>query len=388
MEKRFYWLYITVFINIIGIGMLFPILPLYAKSFNATSFEVGLLTATVALVQFLIAPIMGRLSDRYGRKPILLFSIFANTISFVVTGFAPYLWVVFVGMALQGLGTSGVLPVALAYIADITKGDVRSKYISRVTGTFALGFMIGPVVGGLLGGVSLHFPYYAAAVVGIINLFVIYKFLHETLTQRDKKIELKEGFVNIPLLIKALRGEFGIMFYLMFAWAFYVSHLGLTVAYYVQNQFAFKAFETGLLFSVTGSTAAFTQWVLLPRVEKRLGDLKTILLGASVLFTFQILATMTQNVFVFILLMVLSVWGSATMRPSINSYLSKKTKEGQGTTMGLAFSFESLGRVAGPLALGSIAAATSLLIPFYIVAGVLGIGILLFVLIEMKRIKE
>ena len=106
MERRFYWLYVTVFINIIGIGMIFPILPLFAKTYNASLFQVGLLTSTIAIVQFLTAPFLGKLSDKYGRKPILLFSIAANALSFLVTGSAPFLAFVFVGMIFQGIGTT------------------------------------------------------------------------------------------------------------------------------------------------------------------------------------------------------------------------------------------------------------------------------------------
>ncbi len=388
MEKKFYWLYVTVFINIIGVGMIFPILPLFAKAFDASSFQVGLLTAVLALVQFFTAPFIGKLSDKYGRKPILMSSIAINTIAFLVTGFSPNLAVIFIGMALQGLGSAGVLPVAIAYIADVTKGHERSTYISRITGTFALGFMIGPIVGGVLGSSSLSLPYFVASAVGLVNLMVIYFFLQETLPSKDQNIALREGLINIKPIFKALRGEFGIFFYLMFAWAFYIAHLGLTIPFYVQDIFSFRAFETGLLFSITGTTAAITQWVILPRIEKKIGDLRTIFLGIFVLFVFQILAPFATTAVVFVIILMFSVWGSSTMRPSINAYLSKKTTQGQGATMGLAFSFESLGRVAGPIVLGGLIATTNLVLPFYVVALVLGIGILLYTTVERKRQRK
>jgi len=385
MEKRFYWLYVTVFINIIGVGMIFPILPLFAKTFNASSFQVGLLAAILALVQFFTAPFIGKLSDKYGRKPILLISIAINTVAFLITGLAPNLGIIFLGMALQGLGSAGVLPVAIAYIADITKGHERSAYISRITGTFALGFMIGPVVGGTLGNTSLTTPYFAAAVVGVINLLVIYFFLHESIKKKDQQVALRDGLINIKPVFKALKGEFGVMFYLMFAWAFYISHMGLTVPFFLQDIFNFKAFETGLFFSITGTTAAITQWFILPRVEKKIGDLRTIFLGMVILFTFQFLTPFSPTALIFIILMIFSILGSATMRPSINAYLSKKTTTGQGATMGLAFSFESLGRVVGPLVLGGLIATTNLVYPFFVVVLVLGIGIILFVTVERNR---
>lgn len=388
MEKKFYWLYITVFINIIGIGMIFPILPLFAKTFNATSLQVGLLTAVLAFIQFLTAPFIGKLSDKYGRKPLLLFSIAINTFAFLVTGLAPNLEVLFLGMALQGLGTAGVLPVALAYVADVTEGHSRSKFISRVTGTFALGFMIGPAFGGILGSSSLQLPYFAAFIVGVLNLIVIHKFLQETLKQPDKGAKLRGGIISIKSLFYGIKGQFGIFFYLLFAWAFFIGHLGLTLPFYIQDVFQYKAFETGILFSITGTTAAVTQWVVLPMIERKFGDLKTIFIGAATLTFFLVLATLANSSFMFILIMLFVVFGSATMRPSINAYLSKKTTTGQGAIMGMAFSFESLGRVVGPLALGFIYLNIDQKAPFYAVSLVMALGIFLYITIERTRQRK
>lgn len=385
MEKRFYWLYITVFINVIGIGMIFPILPLFAKTYNATLFEVGLLTSTLALVQFLISPLLGKLSDKYGRKPILLSSVGVNALSFLITGSAPSLAFVFLGMVLQGIGTAGVLPAALAYIADITKGHDRSTYISRVTGTFALGFMVGPVVGGILSSISLHFPFFVAFFIGLFNLLIIKTFLQETLTEKDKSIVLRQGLINVKPLFTAAKGEFGILFLLLFAWAVYISNFSLTVPFFTLERFGFQAFHNGLLFSLTGMTAAITQWVILPKIEKRFGDLKTMLYGQIVLIIGLILTPFAPITLLFVGATVFNVFGSSILRPSINSYLSKKTTTGQGSTMGLAFSFESLGRVVGPLVMGGAMTRFGTSLPFFLSAFTLFVGLMFFLKIEYKN---
>lgn len=365
--------------------MIYPILPLFAQTFNASSFEVGMLTAVLALVQFLTAPLLGKLSDRYGRKPVLLFSIGMNAFSFLIKGFSPNIEVLFLSMALQGLGTAGVLPAALAYVADISKGNERSKYISRVTGTFALGFIIGPAFGGLLGNQSFQLPFFVAFAVGMLNLLLISVFLHETLTKRDKTISIREGLISFKPLYLALRGQFGVLFILSFIWGFYVTNFDITLPFYTQTIFNFTAINNGLLFSITGTTAAITQWVILGIIEKRIGDLKTILVGIILLFAGLVLAPIFDVLVIFILFTILYVLGSALMRPSINAYLSKKTTEGQGVTMGIAFSFESLGRIAGPLTVGFAFANIGVHAPFYISAGLVSIGLILFYFVEMKR---
>lgn len=386
MEKKFYWLYITVFINIIGIGMIFPILPLFARTYNATLFEVGLLTSVLAFVQFLTAPFLGKLSDKYGRKPILLFSIAANTLSFLTTGLAPNLWVIFAAMIMQGIGTAGVLPAALAYVADITKGHARSTYISRVTGTFALGFMVGPVVGGLLSSISLKFPFFAAFFIGVLNIVIIYFLLHETLTQKNKEIEMKKGLINLKALSQALKGEFGVLFFLLFAWAVYVSNFSLTIPFFTIERFGFGTIHNGILFSLTGMTAAITQWVLLPRIEKKIGDLKTMLYGLIILFLGLLMTPFSPWAWLFVAITIFNVLGSALLRPSINSYLSKKTTEGQGSIMGLAFSFESLGRVIAPIVMGIAMTSFGTGVPFLIACVTILVGLILFFKVEYKKV--
>lgn len=385
MEKRFYWLYVTVFINVVGFGMIFPILPLFAESFQATSFQIGLLASTFSIVQFIFAPIIGRFSDRFGRKPVLLFSIALTALAYFILGYAPNLLILFVGMAIQGLGGSGVLPAALAYIADITKGHNRSKYISRITGTFALGFMVGPVVGGFLGNISLPLPFYTAAIVGIINLLVIKFFLVETHHTRDERLAIRQGLINVPLLIRSLRSENGVFFVLLFAWALYISNFNLTIPFFTEERYGLGPFGVGIFFSFVGFIAALTQWYMLPVIERKVGDVRVIFYGGILLVIGQLLVPFATNLTLFYLAFTIAVLGSALLRPSTSALLSKKTKEGQGTTMGLAFSFESLGRVIGPLYIGYIMNTFGLSLPFWITSIFLFLALVSFWYIEMKK---
>lgn len=387
MEKRFYWLYVTVFFNILSFGLIFPVLPLFVKNLKATSFDLGLIVATVALMQFLFAPIIGKMSDRYGRKPILLASILITAASCFVLGSATTLLQVYLAMILQGIGNAGVLPAAIAYVADVTKGHDRSKYVSRITGTFALGFMVGPAIGGFLGEESITLPYYAATIVGIFNAVLIWVFLHETHHKRDQKLAIKEGLINIKPLFKVLRGELGVVFMVLFAWSFYIGNFNLATPFFTLEKFNFGAHDIGIFFSSVGLVSGISQWFILPQVEKRLGDLKVIFIGMILLGFGLFLVPFSQSVFFFYAFFLIAILGSSFVRPSVSSYLSKKTMEGQGATMGLASSFESLARVISPLLLGFVMSRYGVSIPFWITSGFVFLIFILFYKTEIKNLK-
>ncbi len=387
MEKRFYWLYVTVFFNILSSGLIFPVLPLFVKNLNATSFDLGLIVATVALMQFLFAPIIGKMSDRYGRKPILLASILITAASCFVLGSATTLLQVYLAMILQGIGNAGVLPAAIAYVADVTKGHDRSKYVSRITGTFALGFMVGPAIGGFLGEESITLPYYAATIVGVFNAILIWIFLHETHHNRDKKLAIKEGLINIKPLFNVLRGELGVVFMVLFAWSFYIGNFNLATPFFTLERFNFGAHDIGIFFSSVGLVSGVSQWFILPQIEKRIGDLKVIFIGMILLGFGLFLVPFSQSVFFFYAFFLIVVLGSSFVRPSVSSYLSKKTMEGQGATMGLASSFESLARVISPLLLGFVMSRYGVAIPFWITSGFVFLIFILFYKTEIKNLK-
>ncbi len=368
-------------------GLMFPILPLFISKLNATSLDLGLLAASFALMQFLFAPLIGKMSDRYGRKPILLFSITVTAIACFIMGSATTLFQLYLGTILQGIGNAGVLPAALAYVADVTSGHNRSKFVSRITGTFALGFMVGPAIGGFLGEESIAFPYYAAAFVGLINAAVIAIFLPETHHKRDTKLAIKEGLINIKPLFTILKGELGIIFMVLFAWSFYIGNFNLATPFFTLEKFNFGPHDIGLFFSSVGLVSGVSQWFILPAIERRIGDLRVMFMGLIFLSVGLFLVPFSQSVFMFYSFFVIVVFGSSLVRPSVSSYLSKKTLEGQGATMGLATSFESLARVISPLLLGFIMTKTNTSIPFWVTAGFVFFIFLLFWKTEMKNLK-
>ncbi|MEX2007609.1 MAG: MFS transporter [Candidatus Levyibacteriota bacterium] len=388
MNRQIFLLYVTVFISILGFGMVFPLFPLFAESFSATALDIGLMAATFSLAQFLTAPLLGRMSDRFGRKPIIVFSIVSSAVSYVIAAFAPNLSVLYLSRIIHGMASAGVFPIASAYIADITSKEDRAKYMGKIAGVFSFGFMFGPVIGGLLGSYGFAAAFLAAAVVSVFNLIFILAMLPESVTKKAEKLVLREGLFNFKEVYHGLRGDFGVLFFILFAWAFYISNFQVAIPLYMQNVFSTGTVGIGIFFSITGTTATIAQWFLLPMVVKRIGELKTILAGIGLMILGQFFATIWASQALFYLFFIISIMGSGLKRPTVNAVLSKATHTGQGATMGLAFSFESLGRVIGPLIAGFAIARFGLQFPFWATVVVLIVGFLLFYKVEMKRIRK
>lgn len=329
--------------------MVFPLLPFYAQHFGATPLQLGFLAASFSITQFLVSPIVGRISDRYGRKPVLVVALLGTAGSFVAFGLAPSLFWLFIARAVHGLFSSGVFPIAAAYIGDSTSKEERVTYMSRLTATFALGFIVGPAASGLLAGFAPAFPFVAAGILAFLNATFIFFFLRESLTAKAEKLVLKEGLVNVKAILHGFRGEFGTLFFMLFAWAFALANLEVGFPLFAEQQLSFHEQQIGVVFAWMGSVAAFVQWVFLPFIVKKFGEFRTIIAGGLGMAAGQALISYAPNLGILFLFVSVSTLGSALMRPTVNALLSKGTREGQGTTMGLAFSFESLGRVIGPL---------------------------------------
>src|SRR5512141_2477463 len=199
---------LVVFIDLLGFSLILPLLPYYAETFKANSFVTGLLVASYAAAQMIGAPILGRLSDRYGRRPILIASIFGTFLGFLLLGFAKTLVVLFAARILDGL-TGGNLTIAQAYITDVTDAKDRSKGLGLIGAAFGLGFIIGPVTGGFLSQWGYAVPAFVAAALSLINLALIYFWLPESLTAEKRAgMADKKPAVNLGALFTALRRPF------------------------------------------------------------------------------------------------------------------------------------------------------------------------------------
>src|SRR5215213_7156874 len=217
-------IFTTVFIDLVGFGIVIPVLPFYAEGtvFNATPRIVGLLFASYSIMQLVFSPILGRLSDKYGRRPVLLISIIGTGIGFLVLGFAKTLLMLFVGRILDGI-TGGNISTAQAYIADITTKENRATGMGLIGAAFGAGFIFGPAIGGILSRWGIHVPFIFAAALCFANAVLLYFRLPETV-KPDRPVEnpaaTGRGFSQLISSLKQPRLAFVLTIYFLFIVSF------------------------------------------------------------------------------------------------------------------------------------------------------------------------
>src|ERR1044072_4220492 len=179
-------IFITILIDLIGFGIVIPVLPYYVgkEPFNATPLTFGWLVASFSIMQFIFSPILGKLSDKYGRRPILFLSLIGTGIGFLVLGFATTMWMVFAGRILDGI-TGGNISTAQAYIADVTTPENRARGMGMIGAAFGIGFVLGPAIGGILSPFGLAVPFYFAAGLAFVNAALLYFVLPETVKKGE-----------------------------------------------------------------------------------------------------------------------------------------------------------------------------------------------------------
>jgi MFS transporter, DHA1 family, tetracycline resistance protein len=348
-------IFTTVFIDLVGFGIVIPVLPFYAEGsiFNATPRTVGLLFASYSIMQLIFSPILGRLSDRYGRRPVLLLSIIGTGIGFLILGLARTLTLLFVGRILDGI-TGGNISTAQAYIADVTTPENRAKGMGLIGAAFGLGFIFGPVIGGILSPFGIQFPFFFAAGLCFANALLLYFTLPETVTHdHPARASAARGRGLSQLLesLKQPRLAFVLIIYFMFVVAFSV--MVSSFSFYVMFRFGYDAQHAGYLFAYVGLISVIVQGGLIGRLVKRFGEIALVILGA-LCFSFSLfavpfvgpaaggLAGLLIGGGIFSL-------GNSLATPALTSLASKTAGQAdQGTVLGVTQSVASLARAVGP----------------------------------------
>src|SRR6185436_12813150 len=284
-------IFITVFIDLVGFGIVIPVLPYYAEGtrFGATPRSVGLLFASYSVMQLVFSPVLGRLSDRYGRRPVLLMSLLGTAFGFLILGFATTLAMLFLGRIIDGI-SGGNISTAQAYIADVTTKENRAKGMGLIGAAFGLGFVFGPAIGGIMSRWGINVPFLFAGGLAFANAILLYFTLPETVTaDHPARISAAAGR-GWKQLLEAL-GKQQLAFVLTIYFLSIVAFSIMTASFslFMMFRLGYDAFHNGWIFAFVGVISAIIQGGLIGRLVKRFGE-PWLLICGGFLFTASLFA--------------------------------------------------------------------------------------------------
>lgn len=378
--------FLTVFLDLVGFGIVLPLLPRFASEHGALEWQIGLLAATYSLMQFIFAPVWGRLSDRIGRRPVLLFSILGSSISYVIFAFAPSLTLLFVSRAVAGIMAANI-STAQAYIADVTTPENRARGMGMIGAAFGLGFIFGPAIAGMGSQIARSGGHNVQMVVGLlaasfsfIDFLMALRRLPESLSAevRAAASAVTPPGTRVSRMAAALREpSLGLPISLFFLSTVAWSQLEPTIALLCHNRYSLDESQTGYLFAFMGFVVALIQGGFTGRMASRIGEPKMVVSGTLLLCIGFVLVPTAATVPMLAGIMVLLGVGQALTVPGLQSLISRgAARDTQGSTLGVSQGFSSLARVIGP-ATGGYLFGKNPAYPFWCAAVIIAVAFLL-----------
>ena len=371
--------FITIFMDLVGFGIVIPLLPFYAKHMGASGFKVGLLISVYSAAQFVLSPLIGRLSDRVGRRPVLLFTVATNVVGYTLFGLAHSYGMLMFSRMISGIGGSN-LSVAQAAIADSTTPENRAKGMGLIGAAFGLGFTLGPAIGGFLGKFDYAWPGFFAAGLCLINLCLASFIFPETLPLEKRSAQVRLS--RWQMFRKTVRKpDTALYIFLFFMVTLAFSQMEATFSLFASARFHLSVMRVGYLFTMVGVIVGLMQGGAIGFLSKKFGETRLLTTGLTGLATALALMSLSSTVMQLVVVVAMMAMFNALNNPSLMSLLSKSAAaDVQGGVMGVGQSGSALARILGPmiggfcfdhLGVGSPYAVAALII-------VLALGTLLF----------
>ena len=339
-------LFLTVFVSLVGFGIIIPLLPFYAQTFGASPTTIGLLFASFSLAQFVAAPVLGDLSDRLGRRPILIFSLLGTVLSFALLALAHSVTMLFVARIIDGL-SGGNITTARAYIADVTPLEDRAKRYGLIGAAFGTGFVLGPALGGLFSRISYTAPIWAAATLSAIAATLAFLWLPEPVKHMPAS-DAPPWWQTLPGLLR--RHGLGRLLVIDLLYWFTFALYQTTFALFGQRRFGWDATHIGYTLAAFGALAVVVQAGIVGPVTRAIGDRRALVLGLASASVGLAIGAAAPSVMVFLIALVPGALGIALCSPTLISLISKAViPTEQGLVQGAAGALESLGRTMGPI---------------------------------------
>jgi len=372
-------LFLIMFLVMVGFGIIIPVLPFYAEELGASPTELGLLMAVYSLMQFIFAPMWGRISDRIGRKPVILIGIFGLSLSFFLMGFSTHLWMLFVARIVGGILSAANMPTVMAYVADITSEEERGKGMGIVGAATGLGFIFGPAIGGVFTNINLQAPFYISGIVSFLTFFFVLGILKESIHHSDHQAAANK---KLPWG-NVFQGSLSMLYFLQFFISLSLSGLEATFAYFAAEKAGLDAVTLGYIFMIMGLASAAVQGSM-GKLTKKFGEGLIIQAGILISALGFGLILFTQNFITAAIFLAIFGVGNGVIRPSVSSLLTKKSNVGHGTATGYLSSFDSLGRIIGPV-LGGFLYSITIGLPY--ISGIF-LSLLAFILFRVYTAKS
>jgi len=348
-------IFLTIFIDMVGFGIVIPVLPLYAEHFGATAVQNGLLVAAFSFAQFFASPVWGKISDRTGRKPVLFISLLGTAIGFVIMGLAGALWVLFAARLLAGF-CGGNIGTAQAYLADITSREERSKAMGLLGAAFGLGFVFGPAIGGIVGDkFGFAAPMYVAAGLALVSVILVWRVLPESLPPDRRGVGNKESVFAVfrHADAKTYKVVTGVYFFVIAGF----SMLTFVFALFIFHRYEMGPAATGKILAMVGFIGVLIQGGLIGRLVKMFGEIRLAFVGGLFLAASLFWLPLTSGLTGLLLASAGVAIGNSLLTPTLTGLASRSVdQDWQGRALGLFQSAGSLARWIGPAIAGLLLA--------------------------------
>ncbi|MGD9705926.1 MAG: MFS transporter [Acidimicrobiia bacterium] len=367
LPAGFWTLWTTVALDLVGFGIVVPILGQYAERFGASGLQVGLLFASFSLAQLVCAPLLGRLSDRIGRKPVILISLFGTAVGSFVTGAAGVLWVLFLGRILDGASGASVA-VAQGAVTDIATPEERPRLLGLLGAAFGVGFVVGPALGGLASLGGPHVPFYVAAVVALVNALVALKRLPETRPHARAEAALPRQAAATRLWSLAIAGFVAIVAF---------SGFEATFSLFADRRFDLTEGGVAAVFVGIGLVLVAVQGGLVRPISARIGSANALRIGLGLNATGLVVLAAAETWTVLVPALALLTVGQGLVTPNLSTLVSIRVPDHQrGEALGFQQAVTALGRVAGPVLAGTLFDRVDVPAPYLVGAALCGVALL------------
>ena len=363
-------IFVTVFIDLLGFGIIIPLLPFYAEHFGASALAVGLLSTSFSAAQFVFAPFWGRLSDRIGRRPVILIGLLGSAVSYAVFAMADSLAMLFVARTMSGIAGANIA-TAQAFVADVTTPETRARGMGMIGAAFGLGFVFGPAIGGFMSRWGYAAPGWFAAGLSLVNFLAAIVLLPESRPRETRGGEARPGRLrafrlalmrpNLPLVLAV---------YFMVLTAF--SSFESMIALFGEHRFGMTSVSIGYMFALVGVVLATVQGLLVGRAVKRVGEHRVVPLAILLLALALGLVPLSGSVAMLTAACALLAVGMGFNGPSVLSVISQLADpRSQGGTLGVSQALGSLARIVGPVWGGWVYDRFGSQVPFVTAAGLM-----------------